>query len=163
MALWMSICAGACASQNVLLGWQPATMGVAGYFVYSGSSRGSYTAKIDVGTNTTATISGLNEGQTNYFTVAAYNAAGIVSAPAQEIAYIVPGVIRLLPTSNPSNPISLTLPVAPGHWYEVQASSDLKSWRTIYQSQTVTSNAWMQVIDPQSGRFSRRYYRLILH
>lgn len=163
VALWTSVCAVASASQNVSLGWRPDAAGVAGYYIYAGVASRSYFTKTDVGTNNVATISALKEGQTNYFTVTAYNQAGIESAPAAEIAYIVPGVLRLLPKATSGDPATLALPVAPGHWYEVQASSDLKSWVTICQTQMATSNAWAQISDPQSGLFSSRYYRLVLH
>ena len=163
IALWMSACAAACASQSVSLGWQSNGYGAAGYYVHSGSASGNYSTRMDVGTNNTATISSLIEGQTNYFTVTAYNEAGVEGSPAAEIAFIVPGVIRLLQKPTATDPVSLSMPVAPGHWYEIQASTDLKSWSTIYQTQTATSNAWTQVTDPQSGLFSSRYYRLVMH
>lgn len=136
---------------------------VAGYALYYGNASGSYTARIDVGTNTMATVSGLKEGQTYYFAVTAYNAAVVESAPAGELIYIVPGVVLLTPASQPGNPVTIKFPVAPGHWYEIQASVDLKSWTTIRQTATATSNTWVQFLDPQAGAFQKRFYRLVLH
>lgn len=160
--LWLSVGVAVWGSQSVALGWN-GNSGVAGYVVYSGNSSGNYSSRIDVGTNTVANISNLKEGQTNYFTVTAYNVAGMESLPAGEVAYIVPGLVKLTPGANPGDPASISFPVAASHWYEVQASSDLKSWITIQRTAAATANVWSSVLDPQSAAFPVRYYRLILH
>src|SRR5437899_1873245 len=80
----LSLCAGsACfgaAAGNVTLGWDrnPA-QNITGYIVYYGTASGFYTAAIDVGNNTTQTISGLVEGKVYYFVVSAYNSARLES------------------------------------------------------------------------------------
>lgn len=149
------------ADQSVTLGWNASTgANVAGYYVYQGASSGNYTSKEDVGTNTVVTVSGLQEGQTNYFAVTAYNVAKMESAFSAQISFIAPGILQLTKSSGSFN---ITFPVAPGHWYEVQASVDLKSWTTISQTATETSNSWIQFSDPQSSQFSKRFYRLVLH
>jgi hypothetical protein len=163
VALSLCACSVARAVQSVSLGWNPNGSGTAGYYLYSGSNSGNYTSKIDVGTNTSFTVTGLQEGQTRYFTVRAYNQAGVEGNPSAEIAFIVPGVLQLVKGENPDSPISLSMPVAPGRWYEVQASADMRSWTTIEQTQPATSNGWIQVVDPQSGTLSSRFYRLIMH
>ena len=161
--LWLSVCA-TWGGQSVTLAWNATSeSNVAGYAIYYGNTSGNYSTRIDTGTQTTATIAGLKEGQTNYFTVTAYNAAGVESSPAGELAYIVPGLITLTPGANPGDPAIVQFPVASSHWYEVQASSDLKSWVTIQKTATATSNVWGQVLDPQSGAFPIRYYRLVMH
>ena len=57
----------------------------------------------------------------------------------------------------------MRFPVTPGHWYELEATVDLKSWITIWQTATSTSNAWVKFQDPQSGIFPKRFYRLASH
>ena len=151
------------AGQSVTLGWNTSTdTNVAGYYIYYGAASGVYTGKNDVGTNIVATVSGLQEGQTNYFAVTAYNTARMESALSAEVSFIVPGVLQLTKGANSSS-FNINFPVAPGHWYEVQASVDLKSWTTISQTATETSNTWIQLSDPQSSLFSKRFYRLVLH
>ena len=151
------------ADQSVTLGWNAsADTNVAGYYVYCGAASRVYTDKNDAGTNTVATISGLQSGQTNYFAVTAYNSAKVESPFSAEVSFIVPGVLQLTQGTNSSS-LNIRFPVAPGHWYEVQASVDLKSWTTISQTPTETSNTWIQFSDPQSGQFSKRFYRLVLH
>jgi Fibronectin type III domain len=151
------------ADQSVTLGWNASTdTSVAGYYIYHGTASGVYTDKNDVGTNTVATVSGLQAGQTNYFAVTAYNSAKMESPFSAEVSFIVPGVLQLTKSTN-SNSFNIKFPVAQGHWYEVQASVDLQSWTTISQTATETSNTWIQFSDPQSNLFSKRFYRLILH
>jgi hypothetical protein len=163
VGLWMLLCAPAWAGQSVSLSWNTnAGAAPAGYALYRGTSTGNYTTRIDVGTNTTVTLTGLKEGQTNFFAVAAYNAARVEGAPSPEIVYLVPGLARLTPPKS-GNPASISFPAAIGHWYEVQASVNLTTWSTIWQSSSSTSNAWMTFQDPQSATFSKRFYRVVMH
>jgi hypothetical protein len=155
-------CVGAHAGESVTLHWQPnGTPDTAGYALYSGVHSGTYSTRQDVGTNTTATISGLKEGQTNYFVVTAYNFVKVEGPASSEIAYLVPGVLRL--TASGKNGAALTFPVAPGHWYDVQATGDLKVWSSIGQTVTATNNTWMTFQDTNTAYFPKRFYRLVLH
>lgn len=162
LVVWFSVCGVIWGDQSVSLAWS-ATSGVAGYVVYSGGASGNYSSRIDVGTNTMATITKLKEGKTNYFTVTAYNIMGVESLPAGELSYIVPGIVTLTPGATAGDPLGINFPVAPSHWYEVQATSDLKSWVTVQRTATATSNAWTRVLDPRSGAYPIRYYRLVMH
>lgn len=59
------------------LAWDPVTdADLAGYRVYYGTSPTSYSASLDVGNVTTATIAGLTDCTNYYFGVKAYDAAG---------------------------------------------------------------------------------------
>ncbi len=150
--------------QSVSLAWSPSPdPTVVGYKVYVGPTSGNYTNSFDAGTNTSYKVTGLKEGQTNYLTVTAYNSDRVESAPPGEVAYIVPGLLVTTPPAVMGNPLQLRFPVAPGHWYEVQASADLQTWSTIYQTPTATANVWSTFQDPQSAAFQKRFYRLVLH
>lgn len=160
---WFSCFSHARASQNVRLAWDPPpNVTIAGYYLYCGNEDGVYTNKIDIGNNTTTSVSGLQEGQTYHFAVAAYNATGVESALSNDTSYLTPGWLRLLGVMN-FGAMGMEFPVAPGHWYEIQASINLNSWTTIGHTGTATSNAWTQFSDSQAGQFPTRYYRLILH
>jgi Immunoglobulin I-set domain len=91
LAAALLLCAGRVSAQTVSasLSWN-ASAGAAGYYVYLGTNSGSYYAKLDVGTNTVANISGLVLGQTYYFVVTAYNSARIESPPSSEVSFVVP-------------------------------------------------------------------------
>lgn len=151
-------------AQSVSLAWNaPSNTTAVGYAIYCRNASSNCSSRIDTGTNIATTISGLKEGETYYFVVTAYNATGIESSPSNEISYIVPGLLVLTSGLTQSVPVSMKFPVVPSHWYEVQASTDLKSWTSIWQTPVMTSNEWSQFSDPQANQFPTRFYRLVLH
>ena len=164
LAAAMLFCGSARASQSVSLAWDPSLDPiVVGYAVYYGTTSGDYTSRVDVGANTSTTISGLQEGLTYYLTVVAYDILGQESAPSPEITYIVPGLLVMAPGAGPGKTMDLSFPVAPGNSYDLQATADLQSWTTIWQTGISTSNAWVQFADTQTNPAPQRFYRLIMH
>jgi len=161
LAISILSCPAASVTQSVTVGWNPGTdPGIAGYALYYGTTNGAYSTRIDVGTNTSAVVSGLVPGQTNYFAVSAYNVANLEGTPSTSLPFIVPGYLAVSQGSG----MNLNFPVSPGHWYAVQATTNLMaSWTNIWQTSTETSNTWVSYQDPQAGSFPRRYYRLVLH
>ncbi len=151
-------------AQSVALAWNASSStSVAGYYLYIGTQSGTYTTRLDEGRNTQATVTGLTEGLTYHFALTAYSTARVESTPSPEIMYLVPGILAVTPATSAGNPLNMRFPVAPGHWYELQASVDLKSWVTLWQTDTATSNAWVGFNDSQSGEFPMRFYRLAAH
>ncbi len=76
---------------QVTLEWDPSPDAwVAGYAVHYGAVSSNYTVRIDVGNQTTATITNLTPGVTYYFVATAYTADGQESLPSNEVAYTVP-------------------------------------------------------------------------
>jgi hypothetical protein len=71
---------------SVTLAWDTDS-GAAGYRLYYGTSSGNYSQSMDVGNQTTATVSNLTAGQTYYFAVAAYNSSGLESQPSNQVTY----------------------------------------------------------------------------
>jgi hypothetical protein len=69
------------AAAQVTLAWDASVSMVDGYWLYYGSASNIYTARIDVGTATTYTITGLASGQTYYFAVTAYDRTADVESP----------------------------------------------------------------------------------
>ena len=62
------------AAQSVTLAWdRSADPTVVSYNIYHGAASGNYTNIVNVGNSTNATIPGLIEGTTKYFTVTALN------------------------------------------------------------------------------------------
>ncbi|HWF19513.1 MAG TPA: fibronectin type III domain-containing protein [Verrucomicrobiae bacterium] len=150
--------------QSFTLAWNPSPdPTVAGYVVYYGTSSGNYTTRMDVGTNTTATITNLQPGVTYYFAVTDYNSDGVESAPSGEISLLVPGIVKLRPNGFPGGIMLILFPVLPSHWYEVQASTDLKTWATIGQTSVATSNVWMGCADFEGSNLQHRFYRVRTH
>jgi hypothetical protein len=177
---------------NVLLNWQSsASANVTRYNIYFGTSSSNYTYKITVGNVKTVTISNLNCGTAYFFSATALDSKGNESHFSNEAQFLVPGLLTLSTKGNlaapvpslatagqasakattspvsakakPGTPLTIKFPVAPQHWYEVQATADFKSWTTIWQTGVATSNAWVQYSDPNASAHSSRYYRLVLH
>lgn len=147
------------AERNVTLGWNPASSSTAGYFVYFQEENAAPT-RIDVGSATQASIGGLKEGLRYSFTVTAYNHYGVESTPSNEASLNVPVPIQLPRPSTPTALKRVRFPVAPGRAYEVEASTDLQSWSTIWQTGVATTYTWIEVPDMQSGMHQSRFYRL---
>ena len=76
---------------SVTLAWDPnSEPAIAGYKLYYGKASGTYESVIDVGNQTTYSISGLEEGKTYFFTVTAYNVFGYGSDFSSELRYPEP-------------------------------------------------------------------------
>jgi hypothetical protein len=63
---------------------------LAGYKIYYGPTSGSYTNTLDVGNVTTSAVNNLTDGLTYYFTVSAYNSAGVESSFSNEVSKTLP-------------------------------------------------------------------------
>jgi hypothetical protein len=152
------------AARNVALAWNASsTPNPAGYNIHYGMTSGSYTNKLSVGNVTTATISNLTAGVTYFFVATTVDTNGNESAFSNEAAWTVPVTLTMCPGVKPGDPVSIQFPVASGHWYEVQATTDLHSWTNIWQTGVATSNACVQFTDTSATAFSSRFYRLALH
>jgi hypothetical protein len=109
------------------------------------------------------TIPNFDAGTTYYLVVIAYNADGLQSDPSGELSVAIPGRVFLSPGLNPGDPVRVTFPVGPGHWYELQATADLANWQTIYQTGMEDGFYSEEYDDPLSDGDTQRFYRLILH
>jgi hypothetical protein len=150
------------AVSSVSLQWLPNTdPSVVGYNVYYGGGSRQYTNVFSAGNTTTSVIDGLVEGQTYYFAVTAYDEFGDESDYSDETVYIVPGYLKMTPGINPGDPFQIQFPVAPEHWYELQASVNLTDWNTIWQALGV-SNTWVKFDVPVTDA-TAQFFRVILH
>ncbi len=71
---------------SVTLGWDAAA-GVSGYKLYRGTASGSYTTSVNVGNQTSYTLSDLTSGTTYYFAVTAYDSSQEESSYSNEVSY----------------------------------------------------------------------------
>jgi len=84
------------AATSITLAWDPnSEPDLAGYILYYGIGSRSYEFAIDVGNQTTYSISGFTEGEDYYFAVAAYNVYGLESAFSDEASYPGPLVVTI--------------------------------------------------------------------
>jgi len=78
---------------SVTLAWDPSVSAdVAGYIVHWGYTSGNYALQTNVGNTTSAKISGLSVGVTNFFVATAYDSYGLESEPSNEVSYTPPEV-----------------------------------------------------------------------
>jgi hypothetical protein len=150
------------AERTVTLAWEAGADDAAGYFVYAVEENSTVPVKLDVGGNTRAVVSGLKEGLCYTFYVTAYSPVRIESAPSVPIAFKVPVPLEMRPPTGGA-PGRVRFPAAPGRWYELQASTDLVNWTTIWQTGMANNYAWMEYQDPRARYYTSRFYRLQVH
>lgn len=158
---------GSTAAAALTLAWDPSTEpSVSGYRLYQGGQSQVYTNIIDIGQQTTLTISNLAPSATYYFAVTAYDDSGLESAFSGEINYTVPASLTQPPsllalsfTQTPLNPVVLTGTGPAGAIYDVEAAQDYSSWLLI-GSVTVDATGSFEFTDPQSLVLPVRFYRL---
>jgi hypothetical protein len=152
------------AERSVILAWDRSPdPNVTGYKAYYLEENAATPIQVNVGTSTQTTISGLKEGLKYTFTVTSYNMYGVESSPSGEVAFVVPVPLALNPPASPLGLMRLRFPVAPGHWYELQASGDLQSWATVWQVGKPDRYAWVEYEDPRGSSFKSQFYRLQIH
>ncbi|MDB6021300.1 MAG: Fibronectin, type domain protein [Pedosphaera sp.] len=91
VAIWISCCAAARGQTAATLGWTaPPDASVTGFYLYYGNASQMLSTKVDVGTNTMFTITGLTLGTNYFFAVSSYGADGLESALSTEVQLTVP-------------------------------------------------------------------------
>jgi hypothetical protein len=151
-------------AQNAVLQWDPCqSTNAVGYNVYYGTASGDYTCEVDAGDATSITLSNLTCGATYYFAATTYDDLGDESPLSAEVCFIVPGAFSISGPDPATGLPALNFPVVPGHWYEVQATTDLQNWTSIWESDVMTNNVWTVYEDPDAGAYSQRFYRLVTH
>ena len=128
-----------------------------------------YTSSLDVGDTTTATVGGLQEGLNYFFSVSAYDAVGLSSAPSDEIWYQVPmrpgtdPSVQLAAGSQPGVAAHIGFSASPNRIYELQATDDFQSWTTIWYSSPAPTIRWLEFSDSDTTASGTRFYRLEVH
>lgn len=143
---------------TVGLAWDNSpSSGLAGYRVYMGTSRGNYTSAVEAGNATTSTLSGLVAGTTYYFAVKAYNASGVESAFSNEISFVPAGATLQL-SVNAGGQAVLTIKGVAGRTYDIEATQDLRTWRSI-GNVTVGTGGTASYTDATAPSMLKRFYR----
>src|SRR6266446_704159 len=88
------------AAQSVTLAWDANTApNIVGYRLYTGTTSGVYTQQIEVGNNTSTSVSNLVDGTTYFFAVTDYNTSGVESAYSNQVSYTAPLATPTPPTT----------------------------------------------------------------
>ena len=96
----LCLLASAASASDISLAWNPPTVNtdgspltdLAGFCVHYGLTSGVYGQSVDVGSSSSATVVGLQEGRTYYFAVRAYNSAMVQSDYSGEFSCTAPDV-----------------------------------------------------------------------
>jgi Fibronectin type III domain len=97
-------------ADSVSLTWDPGSIpNLAGYRLYSGTTPGAFTQRIEVGNSTTISVSNLTKGQTYFFAVTAYNTSGAESPPSDKVSYTVPFPITAAASVQASAPATTAM------------------------------------------------------
>jgi hypothetical protein len=112
LMLW----APALEAASVTLAWDPnPEPDIAGYTICYGVQPGVYTNSINVGNQTSFVVPDLTAGQRYYFMVQAYNTAGLVSLPSQEVTDVPGGEIVPAPLAWIDTPVEGQSVMQPFH------------------------------------------------
>lgn len=171
---WVTVCViswafVACGAGNVSvrLQWDPSPSShVVGYAVYYGTSSGNYTARVDAGSQTTVSISGLVEATTYYFAAVAYTDYGVESLPSDELAYKVPSLpinpgstIRILGLALIAEQVALSWVTRPGETYIVVYKDSLADPFWIVASPAlVATGTVLHWTEAETAGKRRRFY-----
>jgi len=160
--LWLGSPCVAQAQRSATLAWDRSqSSGVTGYYVYVLEENSTTPTRVTIGNTNQATVSNLKEGLRYTFTVTAFNAAG-ESLPSNNALFVVPVPINMT-SMNPTNGLrSVQFQGAPGRTYELQASTDLQTWTSIWQTGLIATYGPLMFEDPQSGILGQRFYRLLV-
>ena len=193
--LWVLLAIGVAnlhSAFGVSLAWDPSPdTNVTGYVIHYGTNSfasnapnptAAYPWRVDVGNQTTVTLSNLPSGVTCYFVVTAYAADGTESLPSNEVSYLPLGALQVIAGADSRNqeeevahlpPGILQLTVRAdgqmqvnfesetGKTYYLQASTNLAQWVTIQELQA-GSNALNRFLDPDAVFFPARFYRILV-
>lgn len=148
------------AGQSVSLTWDaPGNANIVGYKIYYGTASHTYDHVLGVGNTTTTTISGLAEGVMYYFVATAIDSAGNESDFSNETAFVATADVTTVAATISSVTLSggqfgFAVSGVNGRTCIVQASSDLVNWVAVF-----TNTAPFIFTDPNTGSYSRRFYR----
>jgi hypothetical protein len=150
------------AERKVTLAWDGSIdTATSGYIVYAYEENTTLLARVDVGGNTYAEIDGLKEGLSYTFYVTAYNPYYVESPPSLPVNFQVPVPLQMVSGAG-IGAGRIRFPAAPGRSYELQASTDLMNWSTIWQTGVVNKYAWLEYQDPRARYYVSRFYKLIV-
>ncbi len=105
LCVFLGSSSDAAAEGTITVAWDPnSEPDVVGYVIEHGESPELFTSEVDVGDQTTYTLSGLVPGGTYYIVVRAYNESGLQSARSAEVAGVASyGAGVTPPPTSPSN------------------------------------------------------------
>jgi len=164
-ACWITSSLSAKAVQSVTLAWDRSSdTSAVGYRIYAYEENVAEPTSYNVLGMTQVTLGGLKEGLRYTFKVRSYNAAGVESTPSNSADVTVPVPLQIFPGATQNDLKRFQFPIAPGRWYELQSSTDLRTWTTIQQTAVASTYTWTEVQEtPPPVKRTQRFFRLQVH
>jgi hypothetical protein len=111
--------------------------GLGGYKIYMGTTSGSYSQTLDVGNVTSYTVSSLDDANTLYFAVTAYDTTGDVSGFSNQISYTTP--------APPPSPTLYTITASAGSGGLITPSGSVAISQGLNQSLSIVPNSGYKI------------------
>jgi hypothetical protein len=136
---------------------------VTGYAIYYGPTNRSTLNRIDAGSNTFATVFGMNANVVYRLYAVSYNAAGLESAPSNELLFQPPAISRLQLARQKDGSMRLSAKAAPGALCSVLFTPSLQppTWQTLAQT-TADEVGNVIALDTSASQANSRFYRVVL-
>ena len=162
------------AASSLTLDWDPSpSTDVVGYILYSGAVGGHAINATEVENQTTATVTDLFGGTTNFFFVVAVNAQKVPSAPSDRVVIELPGIYspptisqipdQIIDENTASETISFTIddtqfPASDLALTATSSNPDLVPWANIDFGGSGSNRS--VIVVPAFGRFEGRPFLL---
>ena len=145
---------------EITLGWSVSSdASVTSYNIYYGTSSGNYTNKISVGNVTHTTIDNLNPDILYYFVTTSVAIGGVESQFSNETSGY-PYELKVTGIKNINGYMNISFNSLANHFYTIEASTNLTTWVSIYNTEIQTDKSTINFIDTNSINYPQRFYRI---
>ncbi|MGH8470457.1 MAG: PKD domain-containing protein, partial [Gammaproteobacteria bacterium] len=147
-------CSSYAQAGQVTLAWDASTSsGVAGYEINFGQTSGSYATQIDVGNQTSYTVTGLNNGEIYYFAAKAYNSGKTTwSGLSNQVSATIPSPPTVPAAGFNANPTSGTAPLTVT--FTDTSTGNITTWSWNFGDGTTSSSKNATKIYTKPGSYS---------
>jgi hypothetical protein len=148
----------------VTLSWYPvADPTVSGFAIYYGPANLPATNRVDAGSNTSATIYGLQANVAYHFHAVSYNAVGLESLPSNELLLTPLAIARAQLARQTGGSMRLSSKAEPGTVCSILFTPTLApaTWRAL-ANVTADSVGNVIVTDATASKAKSRFYRVVI-
>lgn len=151
-------------TRSVSLAWDPSPdSAVVGYRIYYGTTSGNWTNQIDIGNQTSVSLTGFVPQTTYYLTVKAYDSNHLESEPSNELEYMAPAApsptLRTTVAKLSTKGVKLNFQATPGIQYRIESTEDFKTWTTVLTTNVPVSGPLALTLS-EDNELPKRFFRV---